>query len=388
MTKELTLDEERLSFFKAKFGEDSDPSKFYIFKCRAISTEPIHQNTIYNGSTVTTGLLSEMEHRVNFTDENIGIHLMHEDQDLNIGRVFHAEVVDEGGTSALYADMAILRTPEVESIIDRIENNVLDEVSVQFLAKKALCSECHFDYMGDEATFENWLEGKCPNDHVIGENGCHLELDGLEWFSEISIVNRGAAHRAKIVSQKREQLFSEGGLMKSLAASGKSPEFIVATFNSKMEKKMDNKDVNTTPDEVAELKAQLEEAQRKLDLAEKVKELEAKLEELSKEIEAKDEELKKITEEKSSVDEELAAAKTEKDQTLAFLKEQVEKVNVAAGKKDVEIPNDLEGISTMLSENQQILVSLIPAGGVSKQVKYGESKNLVNVQIETFRVKR
>lgn len=176
--------------------------------------------------------------------------------------------------------------------------------------------------------------------------------------------------------------------MKSLAASGKSPEFIVATFNSKLEKKMDNKDVNTTPDEVAELKAQLEEAQRKLDLAEKVKELEVKLEEALKEIEAKDEELKKITEEKSSVDEELAAAKSEKDQTLAFLKEQVEKVNVAAGKKDVEIPNDLEGISTMLSENQQILVSLIPAGGVSKQVKYGESKNLVNVQIETFRVKR
>lgn len=388
MTKELTLNEETLAFFKSKFGEDVNPDKFYIFKCRAISTEPIHQNTIYNGATVTSSLLSEMEHRVNSTDENIGIHLMHEDQDLNIGRVFHAEVVNEGNTTALYADMAVLITPDVQSIIDRIENNILDEVSVQFLAKKALCSECKFDFMGDEATFENWIEGRCPNDHVIGENGCHLELDGLQWFSEISIVNRGAAHRAKIVSQKREQLFSEGGLMKSLAASGKSPEFIVATFNSKMEKKMEDKEVQTTPNEIEELKAQLQEAQRKLDLAEKVKELEAKLEEISKELEDKVEELKKITEDKNSVDEELAAAKTENEKTLAFLKEQVEKVNVAAGKKDVEIPNDLEGISTMLSDSQQMLVSLIPAGGVSKQVKYGETKNLVNVQIETFRVKR
>lgn len=395
MTKELTLDEKTLAFFKAKFGEDIDPSKFYIFKCRAISNEPIHQNSIYDGATVSKGLLCELMNRVNLTDENIGIHLMHEDRDLNLGRVFHAELSEEESATALYADMAILRTDESQSIIERIENNVLDEVSVQFLARHAFCSKCHFDYMGEDATFDNWIEQTCPEGHTIGVDGCHLELEGVKWFSEISVVNRGAAHNAKILSQKKEQLFSEGALMQSLAASGKSPEILVATFNCKMEKKMDKENLqeslSASEEKVAGLEAQLSELKKQLDLGEQVNSLKASLSEKESLLAEKDSEITSLTEAHEAalaeVNEKLAAAEKSNSEMLAFLQEEVRKVAVAAGKHDVEIPSDLGEISTMLSENQQLLASLIPAGGVSKQVKASEKDEFNKAKLKSFQVR-
>lgn len=382
MTKQVELTENLIAKFKSKFGDDVDINNFYIFECRSISTEPVTQNTIFNGAVANTRCLSDLLEKVVSTDENIGVHIMHNAMDLNIGRVFDARLETEGEVKALYAMCAILKNSGADDVINKIENNVLDEVSVSFVPEHAYCSECGWDYMGDDADADNWWDQTCPNGHTIGVDGCHLKLDGVSSFSEISIVNRGAATNPKIKSQSKRSLFSEGEL-KKLAASGRSPEILVATFTSKLEKKMSENN-----NEVAELKAKLEEAQKKLDLAEKVKELESKLSEVEEKLANKDEELKKLQEEKTSVDEELAAAKSETEKAVSFLKEQVEKVNTAAGKKNVEVPDDLEGISAMLSESQQILASLIPAGGVSRQVNYGDKKDLVNIQIETFRVKR
>ena len=49
MTKEIDMTEELTSKFKMKFGEEAYPSKFYVFECRALSTEAVHQGTIYDG---------------------------------------------------------------------------------------------------------------------------------------------------------------------------------------------------------------------------------------------------------------------------------------------------------------------------------------------------
>lgn len=403
MTKQLELTDEIRNSFTKKFGEDVDINKFYIIEARALSTEPIHQSTIYDGAVASVDTLYDMEHLVNDTDENIGIHIMHEDAVLNIGRVFSARVINEdSNVTALYAKMAIFKNEDTKDIIDKLENNVLDEVSVQFVPTHAKCSKCDFDYMGEGVDFMNWFTRTCPNDHTIGVDGCHLELDRTKSFVEISVVNRGAAHNPKIQSQKKRTLFSEGDL-KALAASGLNPEIIVATFNSKMEKKAMSEE-NQAPElsaeqKVAELEAKLAEAQKKLDLEARVSELEAKLSETNEVLEAKDKELADAKAEAeasiaekdnqlSESEEKLAAATKEKDECIAFLRDQVSKVNVAAGKKDVEVPQDLEGISAMLNESQQILVSLIPAGGVSKQINLSEKKDYTLIKMQSYQVKK
>lgn len=401
MTKQVEITDDILAKFKAKFGEEVDINNFYVFQCRAISTEPVHQGTIYDGAVLGSDILSSMADKINNTNENIGIHVMHNDNDLNIGRAFSAELgVSDNGHTALYALCALLKGDDNDSIINRIENNVLDEVSVQFLAEHAYCSECHWDYMGEEATFENWWDKTCANGHTVGVDGCHLELEGLANFSEISIVNRGAAKNPKILSQKKRSLFGEGDLM-SLAASGKTPEILVATFNSKLEKVMKDKDnVTLSAEEISAMQAELAEMKKQLDLSEKVKELETTLSEKEALVSEKEQEISdKVAEFESEKEakeaeieglkEELSTAKTEKEALLTFLQEQVKKVALAAGKKDVEVPSDLGGISAMLNENQQILATLVPAGGVSKSVNFADEDEKFNsVQLKSYQVRR
>ena len=401
MTKEIEMTEELISKFKSKFGEEVDSSNFYMFECRALSTEAVHQGTIYDGAVVDSNILVSMADKINNSDENIGIHIMHNDDDLNIGRAFSARLnIDENGSTALYATCAILKDEESDKVINKIENNVLDEVSVQFLSEHAYCSECHWDYMGEDATFENWWDKTCANGHTIGVDGCHLELEGLANFSEISIVNRGAAKNPKILSQKKRSLFREGELM-SLAASGKAPEFLVATFNSKLENVMKDKDnVTLSAEEISSMQAELAELKEKLNLSERVKELEAALSEKEAAIAEKEQEVSDKAAEIESANEahkaeveglnsELSTVKEEKEALLKFLQEQVKKVALAAGKKDVEVPSDLGGISAMLNENQQILATLVPAGGVSKSANYADDNEKFNsVQLKSYQVRR
>lgn len=400
MTKEIEMTDELLMKFKNKFGEDADTSNFYMFECRALSTEPVHQGTIYDGATVDSGILAAMADKINNSDENIGIHIMHNDFDLNIGRLFSARLgVSENGHNELFATCALLRNEENKSIIEKIENNILDEVSVQFLAEHAYCSECHWDYMGEDASFENWWDKTCANGHTVGFDGCHLELEGLANFSEISVVNRGAAKNPKILSQKKRTLFNEGELM-SLAASGKAPEFLVATFNNKLENVMTKENVTLSAEEIAEMQAQLADLKQKLDLGEKVKELETSLSEKEKDLEDKEKALEDKEAEVNTLNEaheakveelnsELSEVKAQKQALLEFLQEQVKKVALAAGKKDVEVPSDLGEISAMLNENQQILATLVPAGGVSQSVNYSEEDEKFNsVKLKSYQVRR
>lgn len=400
MTKEIEMTDELLMKFKNKFGEDADTSNFYMFECRALSTEPVHQGTIYDGATVDSGILAAMADKINNSDENIGIHIMHNDFDLNIGRSFSARLgVSENGHNELFATCALLRNEENKSIIEKIENNILDEVSVQFLAEHAYCSECHWDYMGEDASFENWWDKTCANGHTVGFDGCHLELEGLANFSEISVVNRGAAKNPKILSQKKRTLFNEGELM-SLAASGKAPEFLVATFNNKLENVMTKENVTLSAEEIAEMQAQLADLKQKLDLGEKVKELETSLSEKEKDLEDKEKALEDKEAEVNTLNEaheakveelngELSEVKAQNQALLEFLQEQVKKVALAAGKKDVEVPSDLGEISAMLNENQQILATLVPAGGVSQSVNYSEEDEKFNsVKLKSYQVRR
>lgn len=404
MSKDITLTQELAEKFHQKFGEDVDVNNFYIIKVRAISTEPVHQNTIFDGAILTASSIDEMKDIVNYTDENIGVLTMHDSSELNVGRVFHSEVVDEGGVTALYAYLAILKTDDTKDLIAKIDNNVLDEVSVSFTPKHAVCSKCDFDYMGSDADIMNWLTQTCPEGHTIGEDGCHLNLSGIEHFSEISIVNRGAATNAKILQEKRSTHYSEEELRK-LAASANKADLYVATFRNKLEKKMTvEKTKEVLLDEkIAELEAENAKLKQTLDLAEKVKALEAELEAANAKIAELTEELTKAEEaketaiaEKSAEIEGLQSEKAEQETKLSgamdFIKAEVQKVLVASGEANLSIPEDLDGIANLLAERQQMLASLIPVGGVSATAKTKSGEQLFSgyteAQLKAFQVKK
>lgn len=393
MTKEIQLEGDLLNKFKAKFGEEIDPSKFYCMKARAFSTEPISYSSVYDGAVATPATLYEMANVINATDENVGVLELHDSDKLSLGRCFSAEVVNEGLHSSLHVCMAILKTAESENVIEKIENGVLDEVSVSIVPRSVKCSKCDFDYMGDEATFENWFNCTCPNGHEIGKDGTHVITDGITNFSEVSIVNRGAATNPKILENEKAGYFEEEFLHK-LAAREKTPKELALTCSFKME------DIMTE-----EIKLQLEEAQAELLKLRAQVDVEAKLvatkEELSAkeavvaELEAKlaekETEILSLKEEVAKSQEALSLSEEKSKETMEFLKSEVKKVLTASGSNE-EVPEDLNGISSLLGEKQQILASLIPAGGVS--VQYGAKRTSLKEvtgfepeQLKAFQVK-
>lgn len=404
MSKDIILSPELIEKFHQKFGADVDYNNFYIIKVRAISTEPVHQNTIFDGAVLSGPSIHEMKDLINYTDENIGVLTMHDSSELNVGRVFYAEVADEGGPTALYAYLAILKTDDTKDLIAKIDNNVLDEVSVSFTPKHAVCSKCDFDYMGEEADIMNWLTQTCPEGHTIGVDGCHLNLSGIEHFSEISIVNRGAATHAKILQEKSTPHYSEEELQE-LAASANVAELYVATFTNKLEKKMTVEKTNEIllDEKIAELQAENAELKKSLDLAEKVKDLEGKLEasyakvaELTETLAKAEEEKEAAVAEKSAEIETLKDEKAEQETKLSgamnFIKAEVQKVLVASGEPNLSVPEDLDGIANLLAERQQMLASLIPAGGVSATAKTKNNAELfagyTEAQLKAFQVKK
>lgn len=408
MGKQLILEGETLDRFKSKFGDNVDPNNFYCIRVRAVSTEPVTQGTIFNGAVTTENTLIDMAHIVNHTDENVGVLTMHDSSRLNVGRCFYAEVKDEGEVKSLTAYMAILKNEETESLISKIENNVLDEVSVSFVPRKAKCNKCGFDYMSDEASAANWYTMTCNEGHEIGKEGTHLIIDGTDDFTEISIVNRGAAESAKILNNETRSYFSKD---KTETAFKNTP---IVCFSRLEDKKMEEtklEEVNVEETkleeveeikvdfekELADAKAEITELKNKLDLEIKLKDLEAKLaekESVIADLEAKlAEKQTKIEEDKALIeqkDSELSAEKGEKEKVLEFLKKEVKKVLVASASKD-EVPEDLDGISKLLDERQTILASLIPAGGVSaSSVQFDKNKvNKMEVErLKAFQVKK
>ena len=195
--------------------------------------------------------------------------------------------------------------------------------------------------------------------------------------------------------------------LKKLAASGKKPEMFVATFIEKLEKNMTTKEkveLSAEQQKIAELEAKNAELQQSLDLAAKVKSLEASLQEsltkvadMTTNAAKADEAHAAALAEKDTAIEQLKAEKAEIETKLSeamnFLKSEIEKVLVASGAQDLAVPENLDGMSKLLSERQQLLATLVPADGVSAPaMKAGEGEGLTcgytDAQLKAFQVKQ
>lgn len=335
-----------------------DPEKVSVYEAIAINTKPVTKNNLFDGAVHTGGTLREMAAAV--SKSHVPMHTMHaQSVELPVGKVFHGEVIPTGDGHEELRSLFYLPNTEVD-LVNKLEGGAIEEVSVGVRYKHLNCSECGWDYMGEDATFINLYDRVCANDHAIGKNGVHLKLNGLDRWMEMSLVPIGAANGAKIVSRTKALLGEDQ--YNALAASGFDPEMTVLYASQTLPENddMDLKELvekvtaltaSETTAKLALTNAQAEVATLKL-AADKVPGLEAKVTELTSELVA----AKAVDGVKAQAD--LTAA-------LTFVRSEADRLCVAAGEAKLADTATLAEMQASIQKNRLKLADTFPVGGVT-----------------------
>ena len=413
MANKTALTDYLIDKFSAKMGESASIDDFAIYKVKAISTEPLSKpNSLYDNGVCTPATVFSLSDIVANSDTNVGVVYNHDMTMLNVGRAFHAEFSqEESGRAVTYVYLAVMKTSDTADLIKKIDNSVLDEVSVNFKATHVRCSECGWDYNGEDADESNWWETTCANGHRIGVDGCHVVLDGVDLFFEISIVNQGAAKNPKILNSYTKESVIKNEIYQ-MAASNKPSYMYVTRLNARLENEMEelqttipvpaepapaepapveDTPVENTPAEPAPAEPATEEIVTEEPAPAEPAPVEPVVDEEKEQLK---EALAKAEAEKNELAEKLKNIEDEKTQVLSAYRSEVKKVLVALDKTEIEIPESLDGISKLLEDSRATLLSAIPVGGVSNDVK-PKTKNheivvngLTKAQLSAFQVKR
>lgn len=343
---------------------DADLSNLAVFEARMISTEPLRKGGFWQKARISESTLQQMADIINAEDGSIPLQVMHTTKLLPVGRVFSAKLqqMNPQGDVEL---RGLFYLPEDEkdekgvSYVSKIENSTIKEVSVGVQFNHAFCSECGFDFFGEDSSLMNILTGTCENDHEIGSNGVHLRLVGTDEdnFHELSLVGRGGARDAKILSRAKQSMGQSK--LEQLAASGLSAEATVLTASYPLQGEVKSTLTKTGESDMdikelmAELKAHtsdLAKVELKLELAEtNLKAANSEIEALKATVADKD---AKIQELEAGMDESVKEDKEKAEKALTELQEATEQLVphvkaalVASGADEKEVP---EGFSAML----------------------------------------
>lgn len=246
MSKRIEITPEIEAQLRASVGDENlDTSKLVVFEARTLSTKPIKRKAgMFAGARTSVGTLNEMADLINAPGGAIHMQIMHDTNVLPVGRVFKGSVYDMGTGDYELRSMFYIPADKTQLVAD-IENSVIDEVSVGLMTKHLYCSECNFDYLGEDASILNRIMLTCENDHVIGENGVHVKLVGVAAWTELSLVNQGAATDAKILSRAKQHMSQN--TMERLAASATPLEARLFVASFKMDEKTDVKTPKENP---------------------------------------------------------------------------------------------------------------------------------------------
>lgn len=372
MAKRVELTEQERDFVKAKCGQDVDFNQLVFYRARGISTEPISQNTIYDGGVLTREALADFVKLINDPLENVSLQTMHDTTVLPVGKVIHADLVDEGDdVSAVYTLFAA--STAHPDIIAKMDNGVIDEVSFGFTPKKILCSECGKNFLDPDVDLWDILTHHCPEcDAIMGQDGAHVVVPAVKTVSELSLVNRGAAKHAKILDNVYQMAMSaDKSETITLTKEGMKNDLLKLNLCSTISKE----EVDMTPEE---LTAAIEAAMS-AEKAEQTK-LQSTIASLGEEKKALEEAKTALEEEKAALAQEKAdletaleeAKKKAKDIQGAFDAE-IQKVLVAAGLSET-VPAELEEKLELLKKAHLTLAN-IPVDGVSKPADKLEKEN-------------
>lgn len=355
MAKRLVLNDSLKAAIIAAAGDaDFDFNKIVAYESVAASTRPITQRSSpYHDARMTETYLREMASSL--TSNSVTLQIMHNNEMLPIGKVFLADVFEaEAGHFELNAAFYLESDSEY---VSKLDLSIIDEVSVGTMAKHAYCSQCDFDYMTDPIYL---YYRECPNDHVLGQEGVHLRLTNMDFWKELSLVNKGASSKPKILGSAKQRLGQEG--YRSLAASNSQLDlmYLASTPTLKPE---------TKPQTGAPMDpAMLELAQKTGRLESEKQVLEASLSTTKQSLEtaqAKVVDLEaQLAAEKSKQPEELTTLKASAEKVSTFLTAQYKVACVAAGLELKEGATTEEMISAL--DAAQVKLAAIPRGGVTQ----------------------
>lgn len=361
MAKKLELTN-RIRELIAKATDNAvDPESVSVYEAITINTKPVTKNNVFSGAVHTGGTLREMA--LACASTHVPLHTMHaQDVELPVGKVFYGEVIPTGDGHEELRSMFFLPNTE-KVLIDKLEGGAIEEVSIAARYKHLNCSDCGWDYMGEDATIINLYDRVCANEHQIGKNGVHLKLNGLDKWMETSLVPIGAANGAKIVSRTKALLGQEQ--YNALAASGRSPE-LTTLYASQPLPENDDMDLTQLMESVKTLTASETTAKIALTAAneqiatlkltaEKVAPLEAQVAELTSKLTA----AQAVDGVKAQA--ELAAA-------MSFVRKEADRLCIAAGEAALADTATLADLQASIEKNRLKLADTFPVNGVTTQV--------------------
>lgn len=350
MSKRVTITDKIQQRIRAAVGDpDLNTDDLAVYEARFLTTEPLTKGGFFNKARVSPSTIFQMAAYLTEEGKARPLFIMHEDEVLPIGKVFSAQAANMPNGETELRGQFYIPLSETDTLA-KLDNAVVDEVSVGMLNTHAFCSECEFDYFGEEAGFMNFMELTCANGHKIGVDGVHVKLVGLENWSELSLVGSGAAKNAKIMPRVK-QVMAKADLER-LAASGAPADARLVTTSYKMDETtptgkdetMDKEilaQLTASTAEAATLKAQLAASTATIDTqAARITELETQLTAANATVAA----------DKAALQTELDAAKADLKSADDLIAPHFEAAFTASGDAKVEAPEGLTAKLSMIVE--------------------------------------
>tara|TARA_Y100001001_G_scaffold138359_1_gene140496 strand:+ start:14530 stop:15708 length:1179 start_codon:yes stop_codon:yes gene_type:complete len=360
------------ALLQAAVGEGVDTSELRVFEVTATSTIALRgkKNTVFDRAKISPNTIAQLARAVN--NEPIPLMMDHDMRGTPYGKFFYAESIptDLGETELrgyLYVD------PSETKIITKLNSSSIDEVSIQFLSEKILCSECGFDYKQAMAE-DNYMPLillECEEGHKIGVNGVHTNIVGLEDVVELSLVSRGAAKNSKIIAPSDAKLGKEA---QRLAAAGVELDniYCTASMGDQGEEEVDFKELS------AKLSSLTDD---KIELSTKLNAATSENTRLEGVVTERDETITALTAERDDLKTQLEAASEEgdldADQTAALnglIGKQYVALKALDGDTDAKVLDEVALMVDYITGNETRLSALIPAGGASQGAGSGETE--------------
>lgn len=335
---------------RAAFGAEANPADYAVYEAVALNQRPIRQkHPLFEGAIAQDSLLRELV--ASIQNESAPLQLQHDTRSLPAGRIFAALM---HGTEV----RILLAVPtEKTSLTADLDKGIIDQVSVNVLAKRLECSECGWDYLGEDATFMNYYEGQCANEHALRQSGVHIKMHGMDVLAEISLVGSGGADGARIVNPSNSAFNTES--FQRLAASGLAPAMLVASFNIQGTEDMDLTalvaDLSTQKAAVTTLTAERDAANTRAETAETA------LTAANTTVAERDATIATLTAERDAA----AATAAPSAAVLSFVADLCKRTLIASGNQTPEVPEGVEAQIAAITEGQAKLSALIPAGGAA-----------------------
>lgn len=374
MSKRVTITPQIEATIRNSVGDSElDLSKVAVYEARFVSTEPVTKNGVYDGARISASTLHEMADYITASGQALPLHIMHNDRLLPVGKVVSGKVLQlENGEYELRGHFYLPLTEQ--ELISKLDTSTIDEVSIGLLTKHAFCSECQFDYLPlTEDTFMNFMTATCDNGHLVGENGVHVRLHGLDDWSELSLVGQGAANKAKILPRARQSLSKD--MMDRLAANKnlEAAIFFTASKINQGETEMSAEYEALLSKYEAEVKAHAETSANLKASTSTVATLEASVSEAKAALEASQKQVAELQASATQTGDEaktaLEAAKKEITEATEKLLPHVKAALVASGVAEDQIPTGLVALAALIEEKGLKLHQAVGASSTKVEMK-------------------